>query len=121
MKNLVRISIYFLCAIGALSAGNFKSQVVQVGNPLTIDVSRDRFLVIRNFTQEGPATKRGSVSVMTSTFTAQEVITATILDPNTASPGSLEPINNVVIAGPATVTVNAGDTNCFITYRQSED
>lgn len=113
-------AVFVLSFASSVCAGNLQSQVVQVGIPLTITVSGSQFLTIQNFTQEGPATIRGSVSVMPSTgFGANPVLTATILDPNNTM--SLEPINNVVIAGPTTVTVTAGDTNCFITYRKADD
>jgi hypothetical protein len=111
-----------------IHAGDFVSQVVQGTTPpataFTIQVPGDRFLVIRNFTQDAfatdgvtPATLRGKVSV---TFpSAATVITASLL--NTDASKTLEPVNDVVIAGPATVTVTAGDTNCFITYRKGQD
>jgi hypothetical protein len=102
-------------------AGDFVSTVVQANQSLpTITVPGDRFLVIRNFTQEAGETVRGSVSVTTNGLTANNVLTATIVDP-AAPQGTLEVINNIVIAGPATVTVNGGDTNCFITYRKGTD
>ena len=47
------------------------------------------------------------------------MLTATIADPDPAN--LLEPVNNVVIAGPSTVTVTGGDTTGFITYRRGED
>jgi hypothetical protein len=121
MKNLVRISIYFLCAIGALSAGNFQSQVVQAGSTLTINVRNDGFLVIRNFTQEEDSgvTARGFISVTDSTGLTATVLTATIVDPTNTVP--FEPVNDIVIAGPSTVTVTGGNTNCFITYRKAAD
>ena len=100
-------------------AGDFVSAVVPTGTTLPITVPGDRVLVIRNFTQDG-GVNRGSVSVATSTFTADHVMTATIVDPM-AMPGALEVINNVVIAGPATVTVTPGDATCFITYRKGTD
>lgn len=121
LVRLFSVFIFFIL-IRFATAGDFVSTVIQAGqSPLQIIVPADRFLVIRNFTQETGATMRGSVSVMTSTFTANNVITATLLDPNNTTPGSLEVINNIAIAGPATVTVTPGDTNCFITYRKGTD
>jgi hypothetical protein len=111
--------LFFLLFTKFAVAGDFVSAVVPTGTTLPITVPADRFLVIRNFTQEG-GTNRGVVSVMTNTFTANNVLTATIVDPM-ASPGMLEVINNVVIAGPATVTITPGDTTCFITYRKGTD
>lgn len=104
-------------------AGDFVSAVIQpTDTPPPITVPADRFLVVRNFTQEGPITMaRGSVSVITTTFPAGVIVlTAAIVDPATKA-GSLEPINNVVITGPATVMVTPGETNCFITYRKGTD
>lgn len=121
---LVRLlfTFVFLTLTKFAIAGDFVSIVIQAGqNPLQVVVPADRFLVIRNFTQEPGATVRGFVSVMTSTFSANNVLTAALLDPNNTTPGSLEVINNIAIAGPATVTVTPGDTNCFITYRKGID
>ena len=57
--------------------------------------------------------------VTTHTGTAN-VLTAAILDPSNTS--SLEVINDVVIAGPADVTVTCGDgTDCFIAYRKGSE
>lgn len=106
-------------------AGDFVSQVVQGSDPVatfTITVPGDRFLVIRNFTQEGPAeavTTRGFVSATDRTGLAATMLIATIVDPDNTT--SLEPINNIVIAGPSTVTVTGGNTSCFITYRKGDD
>lgn len=103
-------------------AGDFVSQVVQKGRMFTISVPGDRFLVIRNFTQEGPTfsiTTRGTVTATDSTGLTGTVLTATIVDPDPTL--LLEPVNNVVIAGPSTVTVTGGDSTCFITYRKGED
>ena len=47
------------------------------------------------------------------------MLTATIVDTDPTL--LLEPVNDVVIAGPSTVTVTGGDTNCFITYRKGQD
>jgi hypothetical protein len=38
-----------------------------------------------------------------------------------AAQGALEVVNDIVIAGPATVTVTPGDATCFITYRKIDD
>src|SRR5215467_5130696 len=94
LVRLFSVFIFFIL-IRFATAGDFVSTVIQTGqNPLQIIVPADRFLVIRNFTQEAGATVRGSVSVMTSTFTANNVLTAALLDPNNTTPGSLEVINN---------------------------
>jgi len=126
MKTSFRLFavVFVLIAVNFVRAGDFVSQVLQPSDSaITITVPGDRFLVIRNFTQEAvasdgtPAMKRGNVSV-TAPFTAT-VVTATIAstDPNVL----LEPVNDVVVGGPATVTVTPGDTTCFITYRKGVD
>jgi len=104
-------------------AGDFVSQIVQTGQPITITVQPDRFLVIRNFTQDrsvASVTTRGSVTVVSNGSTIQNAFTASIADPSAAE-GTLEVVNNFVVAGPATVTVNPGNTSCLITYRKGTD
>jgi hypothetical protein len=103
-------------------AGDFKSVILQANAVLpTITVPADHFLKIRNFTQEGPATSRGVVTVTTtSNGLTANVLTAAIIDPE-ATPGSLEVINSVVIEGPASVTVTCGDTTCFVSYKKDSD
>jgi hypothetical protein len=124
MKTSLRFlaAAFVLSFAGFVCAGDFVSQVLQTGDmPITITVPGDRFLVIRNFTQQGPLAMgqmRGTVTV-TSTFGPTQVMTATIVDPSNTT--SLEPINNIVIGGPATVMVKPGDSTCFITYRKGED
>jgi hypothetical protein len=120
-------AVFFFCASATFSrAGDFQSAVIIAGTPLPIiNVPNDRFLVIRNFTQVGPTpTSRGTVMVTIGSSSAVTILTAAIVDPSTTTspPGSLEVINNVVVAGPATVTATcpAGAT-CFITYRKGED
>jgi hypothetical protein len=114
--------VFVLIAVNFARAGDFVSQVVQAGASFTITVPSDRFLVIRNFTQEGPTgaiTVRGTVSATDRTGLSGTLLTATIIDPDPTL--YLEPIDDVVIAGPSTVTVTAGNTNCFITYRKGQD
>jgi hypothetical protein len=119
LARVLPVLLFFLFTKFA-DAGDFVSMVVQANQSLpTITVPGDRFLVIRNFTQEAGGMSRGFVSVTTNGLTANNVLTATIVDP--ALSGTLEVINNIVIAGPATVTVTCGDTNCFITYRKGTD
>jgi len=61
---------------------------------------------------------RGTVSVMIGSQTAI-VLTASIVD----NPTTLEPVNSVVIAGPATVNVTCGSdaTTCFVSYRKESE
>jgi hypothetical protein len=118
-------ALFVFSFAGFVHAGDFVSQVVQASVPLaafTIQVPGDRFLVIRNFTQAGPTasiTVRGMVTATDSTGLSGTVLTATIVDTDPTL--YLEPVNDVVISGPSTVTVTAGDSNCFITYRKGED
>ena len=123
MKSSFRLlAVVFVLSFATfVRAGDFVSRVVQVGDMFTIDVPGNKFLVIRNFTQEFSilSTTRGSVKATDRNGFEATMLTATIADPN---PGNLlEPVNEVVIAGPSTVTVNGGDTTCFITYRRGED
>ena len=124
MKTSLRLlaAVFILSCAGFVRAGDFVSMVLQANQQLPqITVPGDRFLVIRNFTQQVGATDRGSVSVTTNGLTINNAFTATIIDP-AAPQGTLEVINNFVVAGPATVTVTCGDTtSCFITYRKGED
>jgi hypothetical protein len=125
------VPVLFFCAFAAFSrAGDFQTVVIAGGASLTqpINVPDDRFLVIRNFTQEGTATNRGTVTV--TNLNGQpvtmngDILTAAIIDPSatTIPPGLLEVINNVVVAGPATVTASCPTgATCFITYRKGED
>jgi hypothetical protein len=124
MKTSFRLFavVFVLIAANLVRAGDFVSQVVQAGATFTISVPGDRFLVIRNFTQEGPTasiTVRGTVTATDTTGLTGTVLTATIIDTDPTL--LLEPIDDIVIAGPSTVTVTAGNTNCFITYRKGQD
>lgn len=103
-------------------AGSFQSTTITPGGSLSIEVADGRFLVIRNFTQEG-GTSRGVVTVATDKGTAN-VLAAAIIDSGTSSTSiPLEVISNIVIAGPATVTVTcpADATSSFITYRKESN
>jgi hypothetical protein len=124
MKTSFRLFavVFVLIAVNFARAGDFISQVVQAGSSFTINVPGDKFLVIRNFTQEGPTaaiTTRGTVSATDRTGLSGTVLTATIIDTDPTL--LLEPIDEIVIAGPSTVTVTGGNTNCFITYRKGQD
>jgi len=116
------VAALFCFAFAAIVfAGDFKSAIISGGGSLSLPhVANDQFLVIRNFTQNGAGTSRGVVTVTTHTGGPTNVLTAAILDPADTSAGSLEVINDVVIAGPADVTVMCGTaaTDCFVTYRK---
>jgi hypothetical protein len=123
MKTSFRLLavVFVLVAVNFARAGDFVSQVVQASANFTISVPGGRFLVIRNFTQEFSAstTVRGTVTATDGTGLTGTVLTATLADTNPID--LLEPVNEVIIAGPSTVTVTGGDTNCFITYRKGQD
>jgi hypothetical protein len=123
MKTSSRLlAVIFVFAFaGFVRAGDFVSAVIQADASLpTITVTGGHFLIIRNFTQEAGGSNRGTVSVTTNGQTVQTAFVASVADPNSLF--ILDPVNNFVVAGPATVTVTCGDTtNCFITYRKGED
>ena len=124
MKTSFRLFavVFVLIAVNFVRADDFVSQVVQAGASFTINVPGNRFLVIRNFTQEGPTatiTTRGTVTATDSTGLTGTVLTTTIMDTDPTL--LLEPIDDIVVTGPSTVTVTAGNTNCFITYRKGQD
>lgn len=101
-------------------AGDFVSTVLQHDQTLSITVNGDHSLVIRNFTQEVGGFNKGFVSVTKNGLTITNAFVASVEDPSTAFVN--DPVNNFVVAGPATVTVKCGDTtNCFITYRRGEN
>jgi hypothetical protein len=100
------------------AADSFKSTVIAGGQSMDLPhIHGDQIMVIRNFTQEG-GTDRGFVTV--NHFVT--VLTAAILSTD-ATQSTEEVINNVIIAGPADVTVTCGTTtgNCFITYKKESN
>jgi hypothetical protein len=124
MKKLFVIAGFVAVAFGAPNsvwANGYKSMVLAGAASLSspIKVPDDRFLVIRNFTQQG-GTNRGTVSV-TIGSQMTTVLTASILPADNSS--AIEPINSIVIAGPATVNVTCGSdaTTCFVSYRKESE
>jgi hypothetical protein len=119
MKNFLRILPLVLCVFaGTTFADDFKSVTITGGTPLgPIRVHGDQFMVIRNFTQD-TGTTRGVVMVtQLPGITSVNVLAAAILDMT-----SLEVINNVVIAGPADVTVTCDPmATCFISYKKDSN
>jgi hypothetical protein len=102
------------------AAGDFQSVVLSATiNPsVTITVPNGRFLVIRNFTQD-VGSIRGQV---TATLQPSNLM-ATVLTASFLNTVPVEVINNVVVAGPASVSVTCPDlaATCFITYRKGDD
>ena len=115
-------ALFVFSFIGFVHAGNWISQVLQVGDSLTIDVPGGHFLIIRNLTQEFSSTTsaRWQVTAMDrKTGNKAIVLTATLADKDPFD--FLEPVNELIIAGPSTVTIAGGDTTGFITYRKGEE
>ena len=105
-------------AVQTVSAGPYHTKIIGASDqPVVISVAENVFLQIRNFTQEGGAV-RGAVMVINNDGATANVLTASVIDPSTVTVAP-EFINRVVIAGPATVTINpvAGAT-LTITYRK---
>lgn len=121
MKKLVCMGLFvaaIFAFVGGIMANDFKSEVISPPNALSKHLSSDEVMIIRNFTQEGGST-RGVVTVNIDNQPPVNVLTAAILNLS-AFAGSPEVINQVIIAGPANVTVTcgAGATDCFITFRK---
>ena len=102
------------------SADDFKSLTIGSGATMALPkVHADQFMVIRNFTQDDLVSIRGVVTVTKPPGgTPVNVLSAAALD---ATPPDI--INNVVIAGPADVSVTCGDTtgNCFISFKKDSN
>jgi hypothetical protein len=121
MKRLFRslapafVVLIFSCLA---SADDFKSLVIPPGSMDLPTVHENQFMVIRNFTQENGIV-HGVVMVSTDGgATWVNVLTAAIL---TMSPP--EVINNIVVAGPADVSVTCGaiGKNCFISFKKDSN
>ena len=123
MKTLSRLlaALFLFGFTGFVNAGDFVSMVLQADQVLpTITVSGNHFLLIRNFTQEVGCVNKGFVSVTANGLTITNAFVATVEDPATTFAN--DPVNEFVVAGPATVTVTCGDTtSCFISYRKGQD
>jgi len=109
------VACVLLGAASFVFAGGFKSRII-TSSPLTITVSDEQSLRVRNFTQQG-GVDRGVVTVTLNDQSAN-VLTASRIDTSSLST-SQETLNQVVIAGPAEVTIApvVGAT-LFITYRK---
>jgi|SRR5262252_2217395 len=118
------IAVVMLAAASFALAHPFKSKIITT-TPLTITVGDEAFLRIKNFSQEG-GTDRGVVSV---TLTGENggtanVLTAVRTDFSTGSnSGNFPEIENqVIIAGPAQVTVApVSGATLFITFRKESN
>lgn len=103
-----------------LLAKDLKTVVIVPNGTHTIHVPGSDILRIRNFTQEDGST-RGTVSVTIDGVMAN-VMVATIIDASDTTSG-LEPINSIIIAGRAMVTVTCPSdaTSCVLSYRKGDD
>jgi hypothetical protein len=114
------LATLFALTIGVetVLAGPFHTKIIGPSDqPLVINVAENVFLQIRNFTQEGGAV-RGAVLVINNDGAAANVLTSSLIDPTTVTTAP-EFINRVVIAGPATVTINpVTGATLTITYRK---
>ena len=125
MKNSFRLlaALFVFGFVSFVHAGDFISTVLTAGQTLggaPITISGNHVLQIRNFTQEAGGFGRGFVTVMKDGLTITNAFVASVEDPSTAFLN--DPINTFTVAGPATVTITCGDTtNCFITYRKSQE
>ena len=101
-----------------VSAGPYHTKIIRPSDqPVVISLAENVFLQIRNFTQEGGAV-RGAVMVANNDNAMANVLTASLIDPSTVTIAP-ETINRVVIAGPATVTINpVTGATLTITYRK---
>ena len=119
------IVLVILAAASFAFANPFRSKITGTSSPLLITVPDDHFLKITNFTQVG-GVDRGVVIVTLEGETNETatVLAATRIDLSTGAAAQNRPetIDPVVVAGPATVTVNPvlGAT-LFITYRKESN
>ena len=120
------IVLVILAAASFAFANPFRSKITGTSSPLLITVPDDHFLKITNFTQVG-GVDRGVVIVTLEGETNETatVLAATRIDLSTGAAAQNRPetIDRVVVvAGPATVTVNPvlGAT-LFITYRKESN
>lgn len=122
-----------------------KSEIIAAGDSKSIEIPEGVFFKVRSFSQDG-GTERGVVSVTIGSATTN-VLTAAIIETSvtapaptatvtpspTASPSptptptpvpsgsTQEVMNSVIIAGPATVTITAGDADAFVTYKKDKN
>ena len=128
MKNFLRVLALTVCGLaGTTFADDFKSLTIAGDNGVSSTslprVHGGQFMVIRNFTQDVSGSTTGGVVTVTKPpggSTSVAVLNAAILDPA----NSPEVINNVVIAGPADVSVTCGadpGSNCFISFKKDSN
>jgi hypothetical protein len=127
MKIFARclVALVILAAASFAFANPFRSRIITgTSSSLVITVPDDHFLKITNFSQEG-GTDRGVVKVTlqgdTETGGTTNVLTAARIDLSTGTNAQNSPeiSNQVVIAGPAQVTVApVTGATLFITFKK---
>jgi hypothetical protein len=126
LASVLVVLLIFVSAKFAI-AGEYKSAVIAAGSPLSpspIEVPDGRFLVIKSFTQSGYTTARGVVTLSMLNGMPYNppvnVLSASIVPTDSTA---VEPVNSIVIAGPATVNVSCPDTTatCFVSYRRESN
>ena len=132
-----------VCAAAAdLFGGQLKSEIIDANSQKDINVPDGVFFKIRTFTQDGgtdravvTATIDGRTSkIMTAaridtTVSATPTPTPTPSPTPTPTPGpfsvlgasALDPINGVIVAGPAMVSITTSDVPAFITYKKEKN
>jgi hypothetical protein len=116
MKSLLTGVLVIAAAMVAI-AGSFKSRFIGATPVGPIRIDENEFMLIRNFTQDGPGTSRGFVAFNEDNGNPVKVLDAAIVSPS-PSPAPEEVINSIVIAGPARVRFVCGaGANCFVTYK----
>jgi hypothetical protein len=148
-RSLVVIAL--IVGASSVFANEFKSVVIEAGASKLITVDKHEIVRIRNFSQEGGdlrgsvtvTTDSGTATALTATVlsasatpnptptpTPTPVPTTPTPTPSPtpgiarvqgSSSSGLEPINSVIIAGPATVSITAGDVPAFVTFRKEAD
>ncbi|MFN2475312.1 MAG: hypothetical protein ABR526_03105, partial [Chthoniobacterales bacterium] len=94
--------------------GRFVSEIVRPSDqPLVIEVKKDRYVRILNFTQEGGTIDaRGSVSVAKATGAAANVLAASFVG------SEVETQKDLLLAGPAKISVApVAGGNLYLAYR----
>ena len=118
--SAIAVFVGLLVTASSIFAGPYKTEIISAaGNPLVLTVADQTYLRITNFTQEG-GSARGIVTVTINGQSA-DVLTATQLNSGSLATAQ-EPINKVIIAGPATVTISpVPGATLSITYKRTRE
>jgi hypothetical protein len=117
LPRALAILLSLFASAAVVFAGPFHTKIITSGSePVVLILAQNVFLQVKNFTQEG-GTTRGTVAVTVDGQTAN-VLTASQINATSVAVVP-EIINRIVIAGPATVTINpVADATLTITYRK---